>query len=114
MQSALVAYLRPSLSIHPAATAYQKGSSIHQNALRRAGSAAVRSYDFEDFFPSLVAEDWTDYCARKSIFDCPEDVAVRVNSFEQIALDREVTRKIARQIFHWSSRRHMVSKSDIV
>lgn len=25
-----------------------------------------------------MAEDWADYCARKSIFDCPEDVAVSV------------------------------------
>lgn len=41
--------------VHDAATAYQKGRSIRQNALRHAGSAFTLRLDFTDFFPSFDA-----------------------------------------------------------
>ena len=74
LQRALVELLSPRLAIHRAATAFRKGSSIKTNASAHSGNAAIRNYDFEDFFPSLVASDWVGYCGRKSVFVDDEDV----------------------------------------
>jgi hypothetical protein len=41
--------------VHDSATAYQKGRSIRENALRHAGSAYTLRLDFKDFFPSFDA-----------------------------------------------------------
>jgi len=89
MQKALVDFLRPRVPIHAAAMAYQKGSSIRGNALVHAGNAALRSYDFEDFFPSLVAEDWIGYCAKRPVFDEQDDVAVSFRVLFKVAGDGE-------------------------
>lgn len=39
--------------VHSAATAYEKGQSIRENALRHAGSSFTTRLDFKDFFPSF-------------------------------------------------------------
>lgn len=41
--------------VHDAATAYQKGRSIRENALRHAGSSFTLRLDFREFFPSFDA-----------------------------------------------------------
>ena len=45
------------LPIHPAATAYCKGSSIRRNAEMHAANNYLLRVDFQDFFPSLTGAD---------------------------------------------------------
>ncbi|MGD0791275.1 MAG: retron St85 family RNA-directed DNA polymerase [Terriglobales bacterium] len=45
------------LPVHPAATAYRRGSSIRKNAALHANNNYVLRVDFQDFFPSLRRSD---------------------------------------------------------
>jgi retron-type reverse transcriptase len=66
-------YLRD-LPVHPAATAYKKGTSIRKNAASHLPCGAILKLDFKDFFPSLKQSDWTQYATGKRLFDTLEDV----------------------------------------
>lgn len=53
-----------SFEIHPAATAYQKGLSIADNARPHARGTFVLKLDFTDFFPSIKARDFRTFLRR--------------------------------------------------
>jgi RNA-directed DNA polymerase len=74
LQYALIKHVLNRLPIHSAATAYQSGSSIRANAERHAGIGPILKYDFKDFFPSLRASDWGQYCRDNSVFEAKIDV----------------------------------------
>lgn len=69
LQRWVVRELKPLLPIHPAATAYQAGSSILSNAEAHAGSCYLLKLDFVDFFPSILRGDirahLDRYCAER-------------------------------------------------
>lgn len=46
-----------SLAVHEGATAYNKGSSIKENATRHANSTFTLRLDFRDFFPSFTSKN---------------------------------------------------------
>jgi len=62
VQRAFVNIFVGELPIHPAATAYHTGSSILENAAVHAGQGPILKMDFKDFFPSIKAKDWAQYC----------------------------------------------------
>lgn len=49
------------LPIHPAATAYVKGSSIKRNAEAHMSSRVILKLDFSNFFNSLTIDNWIMY-----------------------------------------------------
>jgi len=61
----------PSMAVHRAATAYEKGSSIRANAAAHVGSRVILKLDFENFFNSITADDWVSY-ARSTFPDWSE------------------------------------------
>jgi RNA-directed DNA polymerase len=50
--------------VHNCATAYMEGNSIAENALVHVNSGPILKMDFESFFPSIKAADWSKF-ARK-------------------------------------------------
>lgn len=68
LQRALVAYLSE-LPIHASATAYRKGKSIRDNAAPHARSGPIKKYDFQNFFHSIRADDWLNYCEKHEVFE---------------------------------------------
>jgi len=56
IQRVIVAELRGFLSIHKAATAYEKGTGIRLNALRHLNSRYLLKMDFKNFFPSITPD----------------------------------------------------------
>ncbi len=74
VQRALVSVLLSQLPVHSAATAYQKGSSIRDNAARHAGDGPILKMDLKDFFPSLRSQDWISYCLRTGCLSDPVDL----------------------------------------
>ena len=73
LQRALVNGLRR-LPIHDTATAYRLGRSIRDNAERHAANGPVMKFDFENFFPRILAKDWERYCRQNSVFAEAEDI----------------------------------------
>lgn len=67
------------LPVHDAAMAYRKGKSIRDNAAVHAKGGAILKFDFTDFFPSIVAKDWSAYCERQNVFSNEEDVRLTAN-----------------------------------
>lgn len=63
-----------SLPIHPAAMAYEKGTSIRKNADAHSPNGPILKLDFENFFPSIRIRDWLNYADQHNLF---EDVADR-------------------------------------
>lgn len=61
------------LPVHPAATAYEKGTSIRQNAERHAPNGPILKLDFAQFFPSIRALDWLAYANNHALLDDFED-----------------------------------------
>ncbi len=62
------------LPVHPSATAYERGSSIRENAARHApNNGPILKMDVEEFFPSIRVADWLRYCADHSLFDNDEE-----------------------------------------
>lgn len=62
------------LPVHPAATAYEKGLSIKENASRHMLNGPILKLDFSNFFPSIKANDWKNYAREKSILDDELDI----------------------------------------
>ncbi|AOF96839.1 retron St85 family RNA-directed DNA polymerase [Sphingobium sp. RAC03] len=69
LQRVLVDSILCNLPVHSAATAYRKGRSILDNAIPHKGGLPILKLDFENFFPSIVADDWINYCNDHDIFD---------------------------------------------
>lgn len=59
-------YLGRRLLVHPAATAYSKGSSIRRNAEFHKNANFTLRIDFKDFFPSFSASDVANFLSRAS------------------------------------------------
>lgn len=78
LQRIVVDRLLKNLEIHPAATAYQQGSSIGKNAALHAGKGPILKMDFQDFFPSIRAEDFVAYAAKKRLELSSNDIRVVV------------------------------------
>lgn len=57
MQRWIARHLIAKMPVHPAATAYRRGSSIADNAAAHANSRFLLHMDFADFFHSLRADD---------------------------------------------------------
>lgn len=62
------------LPVHDAATAYRAGQSIRSNAERHAKNGPIMKFDFSNFFPSIKARDWQNYCEQNSIFSSTDDI----------------------------------------
>jgi hypothetical protein len=78
LQRAIVENYLRDLPIHPAATAYEPGSSIRENAARHApNDGPILKLDIANFFPSIRESDWLRYCHDQSLFD---DDAERIAS----------------------------------
>lgn len=69
LQRVLMAHVLSSLPVHDAAMAYRRGRSILTNAAYHAGSGPILKMDFQDFFPSIRAEDWMVFCRNAQLFD---------------------------------------------
>lgn len=53
-----------SLPVHPSATAYTKNKNIRENADRHKDNSAILKLDFRNFFPSIRASDWRQFCNK--------------------------------------------------
>jgi RNA-directed DNA polymerase len=73
LQRAIVAEYLQGLPVHPAATAYEHGSSIRENATRHATNGPILKMDLQDFFPSIRDHDWLRYCRDVGLFDNDEE-----------------------------------------
>jgi len=62
------------LPVHYAATAYKPGTSIRKNAETHAKNDVIMKFDFKDFFPSILATDWENYCEKNKIFENQIDI----------------------------------------
>lgn len=69
LQRVLVHHVLERLPIHDAARAYRSGMSIKDNALPHAGHGSILKMDFKDFFPSIVKNDWENYCRDHAVLD---------------------------------------------
>lgn len=61
------------LPVHPAATAYEKGLSIKENAERHMHNGPILKLDFTNFFPSIKASDWVEYAEIHDLLEDFED-----------------------------------------
>ncbi|MBN9788239.1 RNA-directed DNA polymerase [Pseudonocardia sp. TMWB2A] len=73
LQKILIAHYLSDLPIHPAATAYEKGTSIRKNADKHSPSGAILKLDFKDFFPSFRFDDWLAFSVKHDLFEDNED-----------------------------------------
>lgn len=74
LQRGLIELLLRDLPLHEAATAYRKGMSIRDNALRHAGDGPILKMDFKEFFPSIKPRDWSAYCMKFNILTDPVNI----------------------------------------
>ncbi|WP_187829723.1 retron St85 family RNA-directed DNA polymerase [Labrys sp. KNU-23] len=74
LQRAIVKHVISGLPVHDAAMAYRKGRNIRDNAKRHAGTSIILKMDFKDFFPSIKAQDWHQYCEDNRILTSSEDI----------------------------------------
>lgn len=79
LQRVLVKTILDKLPVHPCATAYRATKSIRDNAAAHAANGPILKFDFQDFFPSILAKDWKTYCSKTSLFDDPDDIFVTTN-----------------------------------
>jgi RNA-directed DNA polymerase len=61
------------LPVHPAAMAYEKGTSIRENADRHSPNGPILKLDFSNFFPSIRAKDWLQYADQHALLEDLED-----------------------------------------
>jgi hypothetical protein len=73
LQRAIVSEYLLGLPVHPAATAYEAGTSIRENAARHALNGPILKLDLKEFFPSIRDVDWLRYCREMNIFDTEEE-----------------------------------------
>jgi hypothetical protein len=74
LQRALNDSLLSKLPVHPDAMAYRPGVSLRRNAQAHCQNGPILKFDFQDFFPSIRAEDWKNYCRRHRVFKDEEDI----------------------------------------
>lgn len=79
LQRALVDNILSQLPVHQSATAYRPGKSIKDNAAAHAMNGPIMKFDFQDFFPSIRAQDWRTYCLSTSLFEDLEDISLSTN-----------------------------------
>jgi RNA-directed DNA polymerase len=79
LQRGLVSTFLSDLPVHPAAMAYRPNISIRDNAAVHAKNGPILKFDFKDFFPSIVARDWWEYCNLNSVFENKEDILLSTN-----------------------------------
>lgn len=65
--------------IHPAATAYRRGTSIRENALPHCRSRVILKLDFEDFFHSITVDYWIKYTIKQFPFWSERDIEFSSN-----------------------------------
>lgn len=61
--------------VHPAATAYEKGSSIKENAARHVSNRYFVKLDFKNFFPSILKKDIEGFLKKSKIKLNEKDVS---------------------------------------
>lgn len=71
------------LPVHQSATAYRAGTSIKHNALAHAPNGPILKFDFANFFPSISARDWSNYCEREGLMLEARDIWISTNIFFQ-------------------------------
>ena len=76
VQRSIVRALKGSIPVHPAATAYETGSSILKNALAHRHAKYLLKLDFSSFFPSIGEAD-VDAHLRKHIDDPDVEESIR-------------------------------------
>lgn len=69
VQRSLVELFSNSLPVHGASTAYEKESSIFDNANRHAGAKWLVKLDIRNFFNSIHPEDWQKFLKERKIDD---------------------------------------------
>jgi len=79
LQRIIVDHFLINQPIHNAALAYRVGKSIRDNALVHAKNCAILKLDFKDFFPSIVATDWVNFCEKNAVFKDPQDIEFSSN-----------------------------------
>lgn len=82
IQRWIVRHVLSASPVHPSATAYEKGSSILDNALRHVGTNYTTRLDFKDFFPSFddnsIFSFLNDMVSQKSAILTEKDIAFAV------------------------------------
>lgn len=69
IQRIIVRTILADLPVHSAARAYRQGMSIRDNAMVHSGHGPILKMDFENFFPSIRATDWLNYCRTNAVLD---------------------------------------------
>lgn len=78
IQRILLQGLKEEFPVHEAATAYEGGSSIVQNALAHSGCSYLLKTDIKNFFPSLRDHHWIKICREASIESDLENISCQV------------------------------------
>jgi RNA-directed DNA polymerase len=81
LQRILTGEFLSKLPIHQSATAYRIGTSIKHNALAHAPNGPILKFDFQNFFPSISARDWTIYCEREGLLRDARDLWISTSIF---------------------------------
>ncbi|TGR29100.1 MULTISPECIES: retron St85 family RNA-directed DNA polymerase [unclassified Mesorhizobium] len=92
LQRALIEVLLNELPVHDAATAYRTGMSIKDNALRHAGHGPIMKMDFKEFFPSIFARDWDQYCETTEVLTEPREIYLTTRLMFQRPRDSSLLR----------------------
>jgi retron-type reverse transcriptase len=74
LQRILINEILSNLPVHRAAMAYCEGKSIKDNAAAHVKNSSILKFDFSDFFPSIVSEDWHTYCQDNNVFKDIDDI----------------------------------------
>lgn len=80
LQRILIANVLSQLPVHDAAMAYRSGRSIKDNAARHVGHGPILKLDFQDFFPSIRANDWIAYAKARTELS-PNDIHICAQLF---------------------------------
>jgi len=88
LQRWLVQNLIGNLPVHSAATAYQPGASIKQNAEAHVSNNFLLKLDFKDFFPSITANDVIAHLVRSA-----GHLSFELSPQDRILVARIVTRQ---------------------
>jgi RNA-directed DNA polymerase len=80
VQRKLLASFVQSLPVHNSSTAYQKNTSVRDNAEPHAGHSPILKMDFKNFFPSIKSYDWVNYCTSNELLT-PDDIEMTSQLF---------------------------------
>lgn len=82
IQYFLVDYLLDRLKIHPAATAYSRGSSVRKNAQAHTRNRYVANIDVSNFFPSLTTDTVFRSLVKSGLKTNTAALVAKLSSFE--------------------------------